>query len=69
MEAIKIAGRECMPLIYGFVAMFFIAAFIEGFWSPISAEYVPNIYKYIIGSCFWFLLAMYFIFAGRKRNA
>jgi len=67
-EAIKIAGRECMPLIYGFVMMFFVAAFIEGFWSPIKENIVSANIKYIVGACLWSLVVLYFIFVGREQR-
>ena len=61
-QAIVEAGRTALPLILGAAAMTFIAAIIEGFWSPQPFE--PML-KYTVGILFWVLLTIYFFFAGR----
>jgi hypothetical protein len=46
--------------------MTFVAAFIEGFWSPGPA---PVPVKHAVGITLWILLSSYLIFAGRRANA
>jgi uncharacterized membrane protein SpoIIM required for sporulation len=47
--------------------MFFIAAFVEAFWSPLTE--VPFNLKIGVGIAGWVLLGAYFAFAGRARAA
>lgn len=65
-DAILIRGRVSLELAAGAGCMLLIAAVIEAFWSPSSA---PNVAKYIVGSFFWILVALYLGFAGRTRGA
>ena len=46
-------------------ALLVLAAFIEAFWS--SRELAPQI-KYGVGAACWALLALYLLFAGRRRQ-
>jgi uncharacterized membrane protein SpoIIM required for sporulation len=66
-ESIVVSAKECLPLIYGFVAMFFIAALIEAFWSP--APQIPNAVKYGVGSALWIFIVLYFSLVGRPKRA
>jgi hypothetical protein len=50
---------------YGAALMFFIAAFVEAFWSPLTE--VPFGMKITVGLAFWVLLLLYFVLAGRRR--
>jgi hypothetical protein len=43
--------------------MFALAAFIEGFWSPLRVV-APQV-KYGIGLALWALVIAYFVLAGR----
>jgi hypothetical protein len=45
--------------------MFFAAAFVEAFWSPLTE--VPFRIKIAVGVAGWVLLLAYFLFAGRSR--
>jgi hypothetical protein len=47
--------------------MFFIAAFIEAFWSPLTE--VPPPVKYGVGIFLWLAVIAYLILAGRGRAA
>jgi hypothetical protein len=47
--------------------MFFLAAFIEAFWSPITA--LPFHVKITAGIAGWVVFAVYFLLAGRARAA
>jgi hypothetical protein len=47
--------------------MFFAAAFVEAFWSPLTE--VPYHLKIGAGVAAWLVLAAYFALAGRTRAA
>ncbi|MFU8807168.1 MAG: stage II sporulation protein M, partial [Bradymonadaceae bacterium] len=66
MAALRKAARESVGLIAGFSAMFFIAAFIEAFWS--SSAFSPSV-KYAVGTILWILVDAYFTYAGRGRGS
>jgi len=61
------AARPAIRIMYGAALMFLIAAFIEGFWSPLKSFPVPV--KYGVGIALWVLVLTYFLLAGRKRAA
>jgi uncharacterized membrane protein SpoIIM required for sporulation len=65
--ALTAAARPGVRLMYGAALMFFAAAFVEAFWSPLTA--VPFMVKIAVGTTGWVLLLAYFIFAGRARAA
>jgi hypothetical protein len=50
---------------YGAALMFFAAAFVEAFWSPITE--VDFSVKIFVGITGWVLLLGYLAFAGRGR--
>ena len=66
-SALMAAARPAVRLMYGGAMLFFIAAFIEAFWSPITE--VGFTIKIIVGVAGWVLLLAYFLFAGRARAA
>lgn len=66
LDAIKLAGRESIPMVYGTVLMLIIAAFIEAFWS--SSATLPINVKYTVGSLCWFLVLLY-CFSGRRYGS
>lgn len=61
--AIRQARRTSLLLVFGAMIMFFIAAFIEAFWS---ATELPPTLKYGVGIAFWILVVSYFGLAGRN---
>ncbi len=61
------AAGPAVHIMYGAALMFFIAAFVEAFWSPLTE--VPFNVKIGVGVAFWLLLAAYFALAGRARAA
>lgn len=61
------AARPAVRLMYGSATMFLIAAFIEGFWSPLTA--FPASVKYTVGCVLWAFVLGYFLFSGRARAA
>jgi uncharacterized membrane protein SpoIIM required for sporulation len=64
--ALVAAGRPAVKVMYGAALMFLIAAFIEGFWSPLKT--FPPTTKYAVGLAMWLALLLYFLFAGRGRG-
>lgn len=60
-------GRVAVRVMYGAALMFLAAAFIEGFWSPLTT--FPATTKYTVGIAAWVALAAYFLLAGRSRAA
>jgi len=65
--ALVAAARVAVRLVYGAAAMFLAAAFIEAFWSPLTA--FPPVTKYTVGAILWALVVGYFLLAGRHRGS
>jgi len=65
--ALVAAAKPAVRVMYGAAILFFVAAFIEAFWSPLTE--VPFGAKIAAGVAGWMLLAAYFAFAGRARAA
>lgn len=63
LNALRLAGRESIPMLYGIVLMLIIAAFIEAFWS--SSASLPISVKYTVGGICWFLVLLY-CFSGKR---
>jgi uncharacterized membrane protein SpoIIM required for sporulation len=57
------AARPAVRMMIGAAVMFALAAFIEGFWSPLRVV-APQV-KYGIGLALWALVIAYFVLAGR----
>ena len=62
--ALMAAARPAVRIMYGAAIMFFAAAFVEAFWSPITE--IPFVVKIAVGATGWILLLAYFLFAGRS---
>jgi uncharacterized membrane protein SpoIIM required for sporulation len=65
--ALVAAARPAVRLMYGAALMFFAAAFVEAFWSPLTE--IPFRFKITAGVAGWLLLLGYFLLAGRARAA
>jgi uncharacterized membrane protein SpoIIM required for sporulation len=65
--ALMAAARPAVRIMYGAAVMFFAAAFVEAFWSPITE--VPFSIKIAVGVMGWVAFLAYFAFAGRGRAA
>ena len=63
--ALVAAARPAVRIMYGAAIMFFAAAFVEAFWSPITE--IGFTTKIIVGTAGWILLLAYFLFAGRSH--
>jgi uncharacterized membrane protein SpoIIM required for sporulation len=65
--ALVAAARPAVRIMYGAAVLFFAAAFVEAFWSPITE--VGFTLKIIVGIAAWVILLAYFALAGRSRAA
>lgn len=66
VQSLVEAARECIPIIYGFVIMLFIAAAIEAFWS--SARWLPLSVKYSVAGLCWVSVLAYLTLQGRRAR-
>jgi len=62
LDALRKAGRDVVPMLYGIVLMLVIAAFLEAFWS--SSTNLSIEVKYTVGAVLWALVLLY-SFSGR----
>ena len=60
------AAKPAIRIMYGAALMFIVAAFIEGFWSPLKI-FDPAI-KYAFGLVQWVLVLAYFHLGGRPHG-
>ena len=65
LDALRHSGTEMIRVILGSTAMLFLAALIEGFWSPSGA---PSLVKFAVGSFLWIAVVVYLVFAGRQPS-
>ncbi|MGH8725512.1 MAG: stage II sporulation protein M [Burkholderiales bacterium] len=65
--ALIAAAKPAVRIMYGAAVMFFAAAFVEAFWSPLSE--IPFNVKISVGVAWWVVLLGYFALAGRARAA
>lgn len=66
LEALKLAAREAVVVLYGAVGLFFAAAAIEAFWS--SAPWLRPGIKYGVGALCWTVMISYLVAQGRPRK-
>lgn len=66
VDALRRAALQSVPLITGAALFFFIAAFIEAFWSPST---LPSEIKYVVAAVLWSLVFAYLFLAGRRQDA
>ncbi len=65
--ALVAAAKPAVRLMYGAALMFFLAAFVEAFWSPNTV--VPFNAKVGTGLAMWAAFLLYFTLAGRAHAA
>lgn len=65
--ALVAAARPAVRIMYGAAVLFLIAAFVEAFWSPITA--LAFAVKIGAGIAGWVLVIGYLLLAGRQRAA
>jgi uncharacterized membrane protein SpoIIM required for sporulation len=63
--ALVAAARPAVRIMYGAAALFFVAAFVEAFWSPITE--VPFAAKIGAGIAGWVVVIGYLLLGGRSR--
>jgi uncharacterized membrane protein SpoIIM required for sporulation len=66
VSALRSAGVEVIPLLYGVILMLVIAAFLEAFWS--SSSTIPIAVKYSVGGFFWLLVILYCLSGKRFES-
>jgi uncharacterized membrane protein SpoIIM required for sporulation len=63
-SALVTAAKPAVRTMYGAAMLFLAAAFVEAFWSPLTA--LPVQVKIAVGIAGWVLLGAYFLLAGRR---
>jgi uncharacterized membrane protein SpoIIM required for sporulation len=63
VQALVVAARESVVIIYGVVAMLLIAAAVEAFWS--SSQWIIRPVKYGVAAVCWIGVLSYFLFQGK----
>ncbi|NLR75272.1 stage II sporulation protein M [Leeia aquatica] len=64
LHALKRRAQIAVRLLGGAATLTFIAAFIEGFWSP--QTFIPPMVKYVFGGSMWLLLSLWLLLGGRR---
>jgi uncharacterized membrane protein SpoIIM required for sporulation len=67
LDALRLAGREAIQIVYGAILMLVIAAFLEAFWS--SNTSISMAIKFAAGSLFWLFVLSYCVFAGKRNES
>lgn len=65
LEALRLAARHAIVVVYGVIGLLLIAAAVEAFWS--SARWVTPAVKYGAGAACWALVLAYLGWQGRPR--
>jgi len=63
--ALRRAGTQVLPLLYGLTAMLLVAAVLEAFWS--SSRAVPAEVKLAVGAVLWAVVFAWLGLGGRTR--
>ncbi len=66
LEALKLASREAIVVVYGVFGLLLIAAGVEAFWS--SSRWVAPEVKYGVGAACWALVIAYLGWQGRPAR-
>jgi uncharacterized membrane protein SpoIIM required for sporulation len=67
LEALRLAARHAVVVVYGVVGLLLVAAAVEAFWS--SARWITPAVKYGVGGACWALVLAYLGWQGRPRAA
>lgn len=65
IEALRRSARTAVLLLYGVMAMLFLAAALEAFWSASAAAATT---KYIVGTALWLAVGAWLTLSGRRRS-
>jgi uncharacterized membrane protein SpoIIM required for sporulation len=63
-DSLKFHGVEALQLALGAGGMLFVAAMLEGYFSPLP---IASSIKYVVGSMLWLLVVVYLTMSGRER--
>jgi uncharacterized membrane protein SpoIIM required for sporulation len=66
LQALILASREVVVILYGVTAMLVVAAAVEAFWS--SASWLAPTLKYGVASLCWAAVLGYLLFQGRRAD-
>ncbi|MCO7224678.1 stage II sporulation protein M [Pleionea sp. CnH1-48] len=66
MDALKLAAKDAVTLMYGATLFLILAAFIEAFWSSSSTLAIST--KYTVGTFLWIFVYVYLLFPRRARH-
>jgi uncharacterized membrane protein SpoIIM required for sporulation len=66
LNALRQAGSDVIPMLYGIFLMLVMAAFLEAFWS--SNASLPISVKYTVGAVLWALVLIYAC-SGRRHES
>lgn len=69
VASIRHHGMDAVKLACGAGFMLAIAALIEAYFSPISADVMPHSVKYVAGSVLWSIVYLYLAHGGRSSSA
>lgn len=64
-DSLRTRGLDAVRIALGAGAMLVVAAFIEGFWSPLS---LPFEVKIVAGVILWIIVFAYLVYAGRTKS-
>ena len=64
-DALRMQGKQASSLVCGAFLFLFVAAIIEGFWSPLTI--FPLWLKYTVALVLWFAVYAYLFLAGRPK--
>ncbi len=65
-QALVLASKKAVVLVYGITLMLLIAAAIEAFWS--SARWIPLTAKYSVAALCWLAVLSYLCLQGRRAS-
>ncbi len=65
-QALLDSAASSVKIMGGAAVMFFMAAFIEAFWS--SSQTMPIMIKYSVGVAMWILVISFFVFVGENQS-
>jgi uncharacterized membrane protein SpoIIM required for sporulation len=63
LQALKLAGREAIVIIYGVILLLLLAAALEAFWS--SSGWIPPAAKFSVAAICWMTVLAYLALQGR----
>lgn len=65
-DALVLAARPAITIVYGVIVLLLIAAAVEAFWS--SSQWLPHAVKYIVAALCWAAVIAYLALQGRDAR-